>query len=113
MNINLNKFDPNVLGQFKQVKSDEALYLIRFKDEKPMHVKVESKEIDWRGNQSVKIEIGRENRELEAIVIIERMSANYYAVIGVYRGKHKSQRFKSIEEISNFLKQNFCKTLLG
>lgn len=84
MNINLKKIDPDVLINFKQVESDKDVWLIRFKNE----------------------------QEIEAIVNISRTSANYYLVIGVYRGKSKSQRFCNVEEISNYLKQNFCKTLL-
>lgn len=84
MNINLNKISPDVLINFNQVESDEGVWLIRFEKEK----------------------------EVEAIVNISRTSANYYLVIGVYRGKSKSQRFCNVEEISNYLKQNFCKTLL-
>lgn len=112
MDFNLNKIDPNVLGQFKQVKSDNGLWLVRFKEDKPAYVKVAGVKTDWQGNQSLAVEIGRENREVEAIVSIFRTSTNYYTVSGVYKGKSLSQRCTSIEDASNFIKNKFCKTLL-
>ena len=113
MEFRVNKIDPNVLGQFKQIKSDEGLWLVRFKEDKPANVTLSGVKTDWQGNQSIAVEISRENREIDAIVSIARSSTNYYTVSGIYKGKTKSQRCSSIDDVSNYLKQNFCKTLLG
>ena len=113
MEFNLNKIDPNVLGQFKQIKcNDGSVWLVRFKEDKPAHVTVSGVKTDWRGNQSLAVEIGRENRDIEAIVSIFRTSTNYYTVSGVYKGKSMTQRCSSIDDVSNFIKNKFCKTLL-
>ena len=112
MDFNLNKIDPNVLGQFKQIKSDDGVWLVRFKEDKPAHVTASGVKTDWRGNQSLAVEIGRENRDIEAIVSIFRTSTNYYTVSGVYKGKSMSQRCSSIDDVSNYIKNKFCKTLL-
>lgn len=113
MNINLNKIDPHVLYQFTQVQSDEGVWLIRFKIDKPASIVIREPEQDWSGNQSFTVKFGRECRDVEAIVYIERTSANYYSVIGIYAGKTKNKKFNNLEDVSNYIKLNFCKNLLG
>lgn len=112
MNINLNKIEPNVLHQFEKYETEDGIWLVRFKMNKPAGVVIKGVDVDFDGNQKINIKVGRENRELDAIVGIVRSSPNYYTVHGFYKGKTKIQKCASMEEISNFIKLNFCKNLI-
>ena len=112
MNINLNKIEPNVLCQFQKYETDDGVWLIRFRNDKPANVIIKGVDVDYKGNQSIFVNVGRENREIDAIVGIIRSSPNYYTVHGFYKGKTKIKKCASTEDVSNFIKLNFCKNLI-
>ena len=83
MEFNLNKIDPNVLGQFKLIKSDDGIWLIR-----------------------------AENQYIETIICIIRTSKNYYTAVSFCKGKTTVRSFGTLEEISSYIKLNYCRSIL-
>ena len=102
-----------VLGQFKLINTEDGLWLFRFKNDEPASVIISDIKRDWRETQTLSVNVGREDRTIETIVSILRTSANYYTINGVINGKTKSQRCTSIEEVSNYIKENFCRNLFN
>ena len=113
MKFNINLIDPNVLGQFNQIKTEDGLWLYHFVEDKPARVVISNVEKDWQNNQTFKVNVVRENRTIETIVNVLRTSANYYTVNGYKKGKTFSQRCSNVEEVSNYIKTKFCKSLLN
>lgn len=113
MKFNINLIDPNVLGQFNQIKTEDGLWLYQFVDDKPAHVVINGIRRDWKDNQSFSVDVYRENRTIKAIVNVLRTSANYYTVNGYKNGKTFSQRCSNVEDVSNYIKTKFCRTLLN
>ena len=113
MKFNINKIDPVVLGQFKLIYTEEGLWLFRFKSDEPACVRVSEIKRSFREEQTFSVLVDREDRTIETIVCVLRTSANYYTINGVINGKTKSQRCTSIEEFSNYIKENFCRNLFN
>lgn len=113
MKFNINKIDPVVLGQFKLINTEDGLWLFRFKSDEPANVMISTVKRDWRETQSFSVNVGREDRTIETIISILRTSANYYTVNGTIKGQTKSQRCGSIEDVSNYIKENFCINLFN
>ena len=113
-NINLNLFDQNVLGNFKVDKlSDGSIRLIRHVSEEPGPVKIETLCPDYNGTQRFFLKVGRENRAIDCCVVIVRTSENCYIVAGANQINSYYMRCANVSEVSNFLKNNFCRTLLS
>lgn len=114
MKFNINLIDPNVLGQFNQIKTEDGLWLYQFVDNDAPEISISKIEKDyWKGTQSFEVEVARENRTIETLVNVLRTSANYYTVNGYKNGKTFSQRCSNVEDVSNYIKTKFCKSLLN
>lgn len=113
-NINLNLFDQNVIGDFRcRTLEDGSVRLIQYKDESAGEVSFNLGYNGYNGKRVFNVVVERENREIERVIIIIRSSENCYIVIGSDDNKSVYQRFANIAEISNFIKNNFCRTLLS
>lgn len=112
MKFNINLIDAHVLGQFNQIRTEDGLWLYQFEKHEPPQVAVSPVQKDWEDNQTFNVRVFRESRTIETIVCIMRTSANYYTVNGYKKGKTFSKRCSNIEDVSNYIKTNFCKTLI-
>ncbi|MBQ8427180.1 MAG: hypothetical protein IJX16_05430 [Clostridia bacterium] len=113
-NINLNLFDQNVLGCFRvETLKDGSVRLFRYTDEGASKVSFKPSHVSYTGTQYFNVAVERENREIECIVSIIRSSENCYIVIGSDKSKCEYKRLANVSEVSNFLKNNFCRTLLS
>ena len=112
-NINLNLFDPNVLGNFKVQKlADNSVRLLRYKSECAGAVSFKPSHTGFDGTRYFNLSVAKENREVDCVVTIIRTSENCYIVIGS-GDRSEYQRFSNVVEISNYIKANFCRTLLS
>ncbi len=112
-NINLNLFDRNVLGDFRVLTlKDGSVRMIKYENEEKPKVTFKTSYTGYNGEQNFNISVERENRTVECVIIIIRSSVNCYIVMGADRNKSMYQRFANISEVSNFIKNNFCRTLL-
>ena len=112
-NINLNLFDPNVLGNFKVQKlADNSVRLLRYKDERDGAVSFKPSHTGFNGTRYFNLSVAKENREVDCVITIIRTSENCYIVIGS-GDKSEYKRLSNVVEISNYIKANFCRTLLS
>ena len=112
-NINLNLFDQNVLGDFRVLRlTDGSVRMIKYENEEKPKVTFKPSYTGYNGEQNFNISVERENRTVACVIIIIRSSVNCYIVVGADRAKSLYQRFANISEVSNFIKNNFCRTLL-
>lgn len=113
-NINLNLLDQNVLGSFKVDKlSDGSLRLIRYANDEESKVNFKPNGSDYYGAQRFLLTVGRENRDVACCVVIMRTSENCYIVVGANQKNSYYLRCANLAEVSNFLKNNFCRTLIS
>ena len=111
--ISLNLFDPNVIGGFrtKELK-DGSVVFIRYKDECAGAVHFKKIYDGYKGEQIFQIICDRENRYIECMIQLIRTSHNCYILMGSTEEKTHYERVASIKEVNDYIKANFCRTLL-
>lgn len=106
---------PNVTSDFDVVveTKNNGLFLLRFKDTAAPKVTVKnlSNYFDARV-QKMEFSVTRENREIDAAVIIVRSSHNYYFISGYTGNAAYVETFPSLEQVNNFLTANFVKRVI-
>ena len=113
MQISLNRIDPNVLGQFRyNVIGDDSMILLRYDSEDKPNVVFKSQGENTRGDQYFSFTVGAEDRTINCIIQIHRTSKNCYIVLASDKKETKYRRLSTVSEISDFIKQNYCRTLL-
>lgn len=112
--ISMNLFDPNVVGGFrvKELK-DGSLVFIRYKDERAGAVHFKKLYDGYNGEQRYEITVDRENRLIECVIHLIRTSHNRYIVMGSTEEKTSYESVASIKEVNDYIKANFCITLIS
>ena len=103
-----------ILGEFEQKKlPDNSVVLTRYKTTEHKDVVVERLG-DYRdGTRRYSLEIPVLRREIDAVVILYRTSANHYGICGSTSNQTKFCYAKSLKEVSEFISRWFCRTLLN
>ena len=113
MQISLNKIDPNVLGQFRyNILDDESLVLVRYDSEKPPHVAFNSAEGGYPGSQCFGFTVYPEDRTINCIIQVYRSSKNCYIILASDKTKTTYKRCGTVQQVSDFIKANYCRTLM-
>ena len=111
-NINLNLIEPNVLSDFIVIKhEDNSVRLVRYQDNSAVKVAFKESYKGYDGAQRFELTVPKENRTVEAVAVIMRTSHNCYIVVASDLNKSSYKRCTNAEEVSSFLKSNYCRTL--
>ena len=113
-NININMLDPNVVGEFRMRQlEDGSIRLVRFENESAPTVNFKKSYNGYNNEQRFELVVPRENRLVDGMIIILRSSHNCYIVVGSDLKKSVYERLSSIKDVNEFIKNNFCRTLLS
>ena len=105
---------PNVTEDFDVVKEtlNNGLFLLRFKDTEAPKVKIVQAWNSSKEVQRLEFTVTRENREIDAAVLIARSSHNYFIVSGFTDNAIYMEKFATTEQVNNFLSAYFVKRIL-
>ncbi len=103
-----------ILGEFEQKKlPDNSVLLTRYKTSQDRDVIID-RQGDYRDDtRRYTLEIPVLRREIDAVVILYRTSANHYGICGSTSNQTKFGYAKSLKEVGEFISHWFCRTLLN
>lgn len=111
--INTNKFPVEVDMQFKrQILPDNSLVLTRYKDGASTQPILKQTGKTFGGTLIYDLRITPPKEVVEAVILVCRKSTNHYCVSGFTNKFTKIEHLKSSQEVGEFIKRWFCRTLL-